>query len=60
MADDATTRLPALSRSGRPKSARRRHVSGDRLPEVLHEALQACGDRCVDETSGPIASEPSG
>jgi hypothetical protein len=33
-------------------------MSSDRLRQVLRETLHACGDRCVDETNGPIASDP--
>src|SRR5262249_11526873 len=33
-------------------------MPSDRLTQVLRETLEACGDRCIDQTNGPIASDP--
>jgi hypothetical protein len=51
---------PEALRQAEERAAELNRISGDQLQQVLRETLKACGDRCVDETNGPIASDPEG
>jgi hypothetical protein len=49
---------PVALRQAEERATALSQMSSDHLLQVLRETLQACGDRCVDETSGPITSDP--
>src|SRR5262249_17283603 len=49
---------PVALRQAEERATSLSQVPGDRLAQALRETLEACGDRCVDETNGLIASDP--